>query len=460
MSSKKTSGQQALLRAERLATMTPQRKRSILRRSSTKLERTLPFIKRVMADVRRNGDSALVKYSQKFDRADLSSIGIRVSRSEIRNAYKIVARDNPDLVPAIKTTLECIGAFHKGELDQLKCGMNPWKRTVGSRKWSASSKIAVGQLRTPIDCVGVYVPGGNAVLLTTALMAITPAKVAGVPRIVVASPPSRDGNIDPRIIVAADLAGADVMVRAGGAQAIAAMAYGTESVPAVAKIVGPGNIYVAAAKAYVAGNSICAIDLPAGPSEVLVIADATANAEYIAKDMLSQSEHDTDACAVLVTTSIKLARLVRTRLLREFKRKPGQKQSIAERSLSRYGAIIVVKSLKEAVDVANEFAPEHLQIMTKKPRALLSKIRNAGGIFLGNYSPTAIGDYVCPNHILPTGGAARYTSGVSMSTFLKTPSFLEVPQKAIRVLNELVETLSKAEGLYEQHGRSVRARLK
>jgi histidinol dehydrogenase len=307
-----------------------------------------------------------------------------------------------------------------------------------------------------LDRVGAYVPGGNAVLLTSALMAVTPAKVAGVREIVVASPPSRNGDIDPRIIVAADLAGADLIVRAGGAQAIAALAYGTKSVPRVAKIVGPGNIYVAAAKAYVAASGACAIDLPAGPSEVLIIADKSARSEYVARDMLAQSEHDADACAVLVSTSAALAANVARRIARALKKDTG----LARKSIPAYGAILLADTLEQAVDFANEFAPEHLEIMTAKPRALLPRIRNAGGIFVGSYSPVAIGDYVCPNHILPTGGAARYTSGVNISTFLKRPSTLEVPAAMIRTLDKLVETLSKAEGLYAQHGASVHARAR
>ena len=449
------------LKVERLSTMAQKRRDAILRRSAARYDAVAPVVERVMKDVRDNGDAALLKYTRRFDKVTLKPGDIRVSKADIRKAYKTVKCSSPELIPAIQASLDCIRGYHEGEAEQLAAGLTQWEKTVRSRKWSKASSVRVGQLRTPIECVGAYVPGGNAVLLTSALMAVTPAKVAGVDQVVVASPPSRSGDIDPRIVVAADMAGADVIIRAGGAQAVAAMAYGTKSVPRVAKIVGPGNVFVAAAKSYAAATGLCAIDLPAGPSEILVIADATADPEFIARDMLSQSEHDLDASAVLVTTSDKIARAVSLRIAAEFKneRRTGAKPGIAEQSIGAYGAIVLAKSLNEAISFANEFAPEHLEIMTSNPRKVLPQIRNAGGIFLGKYSPVAIGDYVCPNHILPTGGAARFTSGVSINTFLKTPSFLEVPRKMVKTLDSLVETLSKAEGLYAQHGKSVKARL-
>ncbi|MEI6971033.1 MAG: histidinol dehydrogenase [bacterium] len=444
------------LPVETLSKLSASRRRTILRRSTTSQRDIQPLVERVVADVARNGDAALLKYTSKFDRVRLTQQALVVSPREIVAAYQTVYRQNPTLLGAIRSTIECVSGYHKGELAQMKRGLKGWETTVGSKKWGAAGSLKVGQIRTPLDSVGVYVPGGNAVLLTSAIMALTPAKVAKVPLTVVCSPPSRNGDIDPRIIVAADMSGADRIVRAGGAQAVAAMAYGTESVPRVAKIVGPGNVFVATAKSLVASAGACGIDFFAGPSEVLIIADEHTPVEYAARDMLSQSEHDPNASAVLVTTSVKVAKAVRSRIIAEFK--GAGTSSIAQRALAGYGAILVAESLDAAVEFANEFAPEHLEIMTLNPRDLLRKVRNAGGIFLGRYTPVAVGDYVCPNHILPTGGAARFTSGISIDTFLKKPSFLEVPKKMVRKLDSLIETLSKAEGLYAQHGLSVHAR--
>jgi histidinol dehydrogenase len=450
------------LAVEMLSAISSRRRAAIIARSSARFQEVEPVVRRVIDEVRSKGDSALLLYTRLFDKVSLSKRRILVTPRDISAARRLVSRREPALIPAIRQSLECIRGYHIAELSQLKSGLKPWQRTVSSRRWKTSAKLKVGQIRSPIERIGVYVPGGNAILLTTALMAVTPARVAGVKEIIVASPPSRNGDIDPRILVAADLAGATGIIRAGGAQAIAAMAYGTDSVPRVHKIVGPGNVFVAAAKAHVAGMGACAIDLPAGPSEIVIIADGSANADYIARDMLSQSEHDPDASAVLVTTSRRIADAVLKRIRAEFGQsgKRGAQRSTAERALAGYGAILVADTIKEAVQFANDFAPEHLEIMTKNPKLILRSVRNAGGIFLGNYSPVAVGDYVCPNHILPTGGAARFTSGLSVDTFLKKPSTLEVPKALMPTLNKLISVLSKAEGLYEQHGKSVEVRAR
>lgn len=447
---------QNFLAVEMLSKLSASRKRAILSRSTASQQGIQPVVERVIADVARNGDAALLKYTAKFDKVRLLRNRLVVSPRDIVKAYQAVSRCNADLIPAIKTMIQCVRGYHRGELAQMKRGLQGWETAVTGKALAGAGNLKVGQIRTPLESAGVYVPGGNAVLLTSAVMALTPAKVAGVPLTIVASPPSRNGDIDPRIIVAADMAGADRIIRAGGAQAIAAMAYGTESVPRVAKIVGPGNVFVATAKSLVASSGTCGIDFFAGPSEVLIIADDSTPIEYAARDMLSQSEHDPNASSVLVTTSMRVAKGVRSRIIAEFS--AGKSPSIAQRALAGYGAVLVAGSLDEAVAFANEFAPEHLEIMTRNPRAILPKIRNAGGIFLGRYSPVAVGDYVCPNHILPTGGAARFTSGISIDTFLKKPSFLEVPKTLVRRLDKLIETLSKAEGLYAQHGLSVHAR--
>lgn len=447
----------APLALERLSAISRSRRMDILQRSAVRLDQVRPVVESVIADVARNGDKALLRYTKKFDHATLSPSQIRLSASDIKKAYSAVKKADPALIPAIRDTLDCISAYHLAEKKHLCRGLKSWRATASGSRWARGAGLAVGQIQTPLDSVGIYVPGGNAVLLTSALMGVTPAKIAGVPQIVLASPPSRNGDIDPRIVVAADMAGADIVIRAGGAQAIAALACGTESVPRVAKIVGPGNVYVAAAKASVASSGLCAIDLPAGPSEILIIADDSANPEFIAMDMLAQSEHDADASAVLVTTSSRVATAVSKRIAAILNTSENT-AAIARRSLAGNGAILVAATEKEAVAFANEFAPEHLEIVTKKPRETLKGIRNAGGIFLGQWSPVAVGDYVCPNHILPTGGAARFTSGVNLGTFLKTPSVLEVPRNMAKTLDRLIEVLSKAEGLYAAHGASVHAR--
>jgi histidinol dehydrogenase len=453
------------LRIESLAKMSKERKRKLLLRSVTRMEGARPLIEDIMKEVQQKGDEALLRYTKRFDKVDLKPGSIRVSKAGIRKAYEEVKRQTPELVSKMKTTIDCVRAYHEGERDQLKMGLKRWDRKIRHASFEGLASMNVGQLRTPINRVGIYVPGGHAALFSTALMGITPAVVAGVPEIVVASPPSRNGDIDPKIIVAADLAGATTIIRAGGAQAIAAMAFGTKSVPKVSKIVGPGNIYVAAAKGYVASTGICAIDFLAGPSEILVVADDSVDMRWAARDMISQAEHDPDACAILVTNSMKVANGVQRKIqdiIHEDISKGGDEgrmAGIAKTSLSRFGAIVVTSNLEEAISFANEFAPEHIEIMTRHPKNWAKKVLNAGAIFVGDFSPVAIGDYVCPNHILPTGGAARYTSGINIDTFMKKPSISRVPEGLMKTFNILVGALSKAEGLYDQHGLSVKARL-
>lgn len=454
---------------ERLAAMSEARKRELLLRSVSRMDEARPLVEKIIDEVQRNGDKAVIRYTKKFDRINLSPASIRVSKTEIRKAYREVYRNEPELISIMKHTIGCVKDYHEGEIDQLKFGIKKWNRKVAhySDIWQRSAgPMDAGQLKTPISRIGLYVPGGKANLFSTAIMGVTPAKVVGVPEIVVASPPSRNGDIDPRIIVAADLAGATTIIRAGGAQAIAAMAFGTDSVPKVYKIFGPGNIYVAAAKSCVASSGICAIDFLAGPSEILVVADDSADAEWIARDLISQAEHDPNACAVLVTDSKKVATSVQRRIPRiidesmtkgETERRFG---TFAVESLSRFGAIVVVKNLEEAIEFANEFAPEHLSIQTDCPRRWLERVRNAGAIFLGHHSRVAMGDYICPNHILPTGGAARYTSGLNIDMFLKKPAVSKVPEKLKPTFDKLVEALSTAEGLYNQHGLSVKMSLR
>jgi len=444
-------GSAGFLPVEAISDLNSKRRRKLMVRSAESYDNVRPLVDGILRNIMTHGDKALIEYTRKFDRVALERSRIVVSEREIKAAVRLVRNKYPGLLPAMATTRNCIAGFHRGELSRIKQPASGWKKSIEFKK---NSILNVGQVRRPLQTVGVYVPGGNAVLVTTALMTVVPAKLAGVDQVILATPPSRKGDIDPRIIAAANLAGADMIIRAGGAQAIAAMACGTESVPRVDKIVGPGNIFVAAAKALVANMGLCAIDFPAGPSEVLILADDTARADFVARDLLSQAEHDANACSVLVTTSRKLAVAVRGAIVKELAASP----SIAGQSLSRYGALLVADTMTEAVDFANSFAPEHLEIMTRNPRQILGKIRNAGGIFLGHNTPTAIGDYVCPNHVLPTGGAARFTSGLSVDQFMKKPAVLEASTGALKALDSLVEILSKAEGLYEQHGRSVHIR--
>lgn len=448
----------SFLPVETVRGLDSERRKRLMTRSTGTFDRIRPVVEGVIRRIIRHGDRAMLDYTRKFDGVSISQARIRVSEREIRQAVRFVRSHYPGLVEAMKTTRGCIESFHRGELSRIVRPADRWERSI--RLKGSKGCLKVGQIRRPLQSVGVYVPGGNAVLITTALMTVVPARLAGVPTIVLASPPSRNGDIDPRLIAAASIAGADIIIRAGGAQAVAAMACGTKSVPKVCKIVGPGNIFVAAAKSLVANMGLCAIDFPAGPSEVLILADESANPEFAAGDMLSQAEHDANACSVLVTTSRRLAERVRNAIVSELSHPSCSSPAIAERSLATYGAILVAESLDQAVDFSNEFAPEHLEIMTRHPHSVLKKIRNAGGIFLGHNTPTAIGDYVCPNHVLPTGGAARFSSGLSVDQFMKKPAVLEVSTGALEALDALVETLSKAEGLYAQHGKSVHIRAK
>jgi histidinol dehydrogenase len=461
-SESRSTGEPAFLKIEPLAEMSAERKCHLLLRSVTRMEEARPLIEEIMVDVQESGDDALIRYTKRFDNVSLKPENICVSKAEIRQAYKRVKAEHPGLIASMKKLMGCLRDFHEQEVSQYKFKLKAWAANIRHSSFPGKLAMRNGQLKRPIERVGIYVPGGHAVLFTTALMGVTPAKIAGVPEIVVASPPSRDGDIDPKVIVAADLAGATQIVRVGGAQAIAGLAYGTISIPKVSKIVGPGNIYVAAAKSYVASRGLCSIDFLAGPSEILVIADESAKAEWVAQDMIAQAEHDPNACALCVTNSKEVAKAVLSYIEREVANPsegPKRLKDIAKTSLSEFGAIILVDNLDEAFDFANDFAPEHLEIMTKNPRNWLAKVQNAGAVFLGKYSPVAIGDYVCPNHILPTGGAAKYTSGINVDTFLKKPNTSKVPKELSSTLNDLVEVLSRAEGLYYEHGLSVKARV-
>ena len=358
---------------------------ALLSRSQLEHGNVQEIVNGIIADIKVNGDKALFEYTKKFDKFDVNNDNVLVTEDEIKEAYNQV---DADLVRVIKKSAERIAAFHE------KQKMNSWLEP-------SKNGEMLGQLIRPLQRVGVYVPGGKAAYPSSVLMNIIPAKVAGVEEIVMTTPPSADGKISPTTIVAADIAGIHKIYKAGGAQAVAALAFGTESIPKVEKIVGPGNIFVALAKRSVYGY--VNIDSVAGPSEILILADESANPQFVAADLLSQAEHDELASAVLITDCKELAEKVQIEAENQTNRM--ERKEIIKKSQDNYGAIIVVNNFDEACDLCNQIAPEHLEISTKEPFSLLPKIQNAGAIFLGHYTPEPLGDYMAgPNHVLPTGG--------------------------------------------------------
>jgi len=394
----------------------------------------------IVAAVRREGDAALLRYTAQFDKVELKPGELRVTEAEIAAAYDKV---EPDFLSALRQATANITAFHEKQKRSSWMDVQP-------------DGTMLGMAIRPLKRVGLYVPGGKAAYPSSVLMNVLPAKVAGVPEIVMVTPPSTGGRagIDPYILVAAAEAGVTEMYRVGGAQAIAALAYGTESIPAVDKICGPGNIYVALAKRAVFGA--VDIDSIAGPSEIVVLADDTADPRYVAADMLSQAEHDEMASAVLVTPSEKLAQAVAAELDRQVATLP--RRDIAAKSLADYGAILTVADLAEGVAVVNKLAPEHLEVMVEDPLSLLGSIENAGAIFLGPYSSEPVGDYFAgPNHILPTNGTARFSSPLNVDDFLKKSSLIRYSREALLRDTPGIATLARHEGL-EAHARAVEIR--
>lgn len=399
-------------------------------------EEIVRSVNSILMDVKNNGDRALLEYTKRFDRIELKTP--LLPGKKIKEAADKVERP---VLKALELAAKRIRRFHEKQKERS------WSYREGS--------ILLGQLIRPIERVGVYVPGGRAAYPSTVLMNVIPAQVAGVKEIAVVTP-TPDGIINPYVMAAIEMLGIKEVYSIGGAQAVGALAYGTETIKRVDKIVGPGNIYVALAKKAVFG--IVDIDMIAGPSEVLIIADRTARPEFVAADLLSQAEHDENASAVVITDSSELAEKVKTeidRQLQELKRK-----DIALSSLSNYGAIIITKDLKEAAVLASRIAPEHLELMVKKPKTLLPYIRNAGAIFLGKWTPEPLGDYIAgPNHTLPTGGTARFSSPLGVYDFIKRSSLIEFTEKGFQRLAPFVETIAEVEGL-EAHARSVRVRKK
>lgn len=412
---------------------------NLLKRSPNSYGKFEAAVGDILANVRANKDEALFKYTKDFDKADINASNIVVTKEEIEEAYTLV---DPALVDVIRKALKNIKEYHE-------------KQKQYSWFDSKPDGTILGQKVTALSRVGVYVPGGKAAYPSSVLMNVLPAKVAGVEQIIMCTPPDHEGKVYPTTLVAANEAGVDVIYKVGGAQAIAAMAYGTESVPKVDKICGPGNIYVALAKKAVFGY--VSIDSVAGPSEILVIADETANPRYVAADLLSQAEHDEMASAILITTSKELAKKVSDEVdgfLKELSR-----SEIISKSLDNYGYILLVDNIDEAVDVANEIASEHLEIVTKDPFNVMTKIKNAGAIFLGEYSSEPLGDYFAgPNHVLPTNGTAKFFSALSVDDFIKKSSIISYSRNALEAIHEDIETFATAEHL-TAHANSIKVRF-
>jgi len=409
----------------------------ILKRSQIDAESVTQPVLEIITNVQKEGDQSLQHYTQKFDEASLTDF--QVNPHEIDAARE---RVEPEVILALESAAQNITKFHQAQLP---------------REWSITIRdgITAGQIIRPLEKVGCYIPGGRAVYPSTILMTVIPARVAGVKSVICCTPPDKNGKLKDVVLAATHIAGAHQIFKVGGAQAIAAMAYGTETIPAVDKIVGPGNIYVTAAKKQVYGT--VDIDFPAGPSEVLIVADEDANAEYIALDLIAQAEHDPEAASVLVTTSPELALEVSERIKLELPQM--KRRDIIEESLSKYGQILVAESMEDALDFSNRYAPEHLIIMTRNPEEDMEDIVNAGSIFLGDLTPVAAGDYGSgTNHVLPTSFCARMYSGLSTESFLKKPTVQKLSRKGLNNLKSTVVTLAEIEGLYA-HAESFKRRI-
>ena len=419
------------------------RVRSIVNRALSFTKKDISNVTRILEDVRKNGDKALIEYVKRFDSPGLSISSLAVTPDEFEKAKKSVDRT---FIRALNRAAAQIESFH----DQQK-----------SKSWINMERngTLLGQLVNPVDRVGVYVPGGTGgktPLVSSVLMGVIPARIAGVEHISMVTPSTKDGTIDPHLLFAAKKVGVHSVYKVGSAWAIAALAYGTKTIPKADVIVGPGNIYVTIAKKIVAGT--VGIDMIAGPSEILVIADDTANPEFIAADLLSQAEHDTMASAVLVTTSKKIAAAVVSAV--RIQLESLARKEIASESLVRYGAILVVPDLSAALELANRIAPEHLELLIKDPFEYIGQIRNAGAIFVGNFTPEPVGDYIAgPNHVLPTAGTARFASALSVDHFIKKTSLIHYTEEALKREAKDIVRLAEIEGL-DAHANSIKIRLK
>lgn len=396
-------------------------------------------VREIVENVKKNQDQALFDYTYKFDRQILNPDNIKITGAEIDAAYQQISRN---LLDSIKLAAKKIEAFHRQQIPKS------WVHF-------AEDEVVLGRRYTPVDRAGLYVPGGRACYPSTVLMNAIPAKVAKVPKIVMVTPPGENLKINPAVLVAANEAGVKDIYRIGGAQAIAALAFGTQSIPKVDVITGPGNIYVTLAKKEVYG--IVGIDSLAGPSEVLIIADNKANSVHVAVDLLAQAEHDPMAAAILITTDFDFAQQVQQEVVKQLESHP--RRLLTEKAIAHYGLIVVTDTLEEAAQLSNLFAPEHLELEIESPWDLIDQIRHAGAIFLGNSTPEAVGDYLAgPNHTLPTSGAARYASALGVETFMKYSSIIEYSPLALKKMSNAIQTLAEAEGL-PSHGNSVKFRI-
>ena len=412
---------------------------NLLKRSPNQYGSYETAVREILAKIQEEGDGALFAYTKKFDRAEITEQNVRVTDEEIREAYETV---DPALVDVIRKSLVNIRNYHE------KQKQNSWFT-------SSEDGTMLGQKVTPLEKVGVYVPGGKAVYPSSVLMNIVPAKVAGVDRIIMTTPPGPDGKVNPSTLVAANEAGADEIYKAGGAQAIGALAYGTQSIPKVDKIVGPGNIFVALAKKAVYGH--VSIDSFAGPSEILVLADDSANPRFVAADLLSQAEHDELASAILITTSRELAEKVSCEV-DEFVKRLSRKE-IIQKSLDNFGYILIAEDMDEAIEAANEIAPEHMEIVTANPFEDMMKVKNAGAIFIGEYSSEPLGDYFAgPNHVLPTNGTAKFFSALSVDDFIKKSSIVYYSKSALRNIHKDIIQFATSEQL-TAHANSIAVRF-
>lgn len=427
----------------RIVTLTEETQKNILenmlKRSPSQYGSYEAVVQDILSQVKEKKDEAVFAYTQKFDHAQIDASNIRVTEAEIDEAYQLV---DEELLRVVRKALVNIREYHALQKQ------NSWFQ-------STEKGTMLGQKITPLSKVGVYVPGGKAAYPSSVLMNVVPAKVAGVDKIIMTTPCNSEGKVNPTVLVAAKEAGADEVYKVGGAQAIAALAFGTESIPKVDKIVGPGNIYVALAKKAVYGH--VSIDSVAGPSEILVLADETANPRYVAADLLSQAEHDELASSILITTSMELAQKVSEEVdgfVRVLERK-----EIIQKSLDNFGYILVADSMADAIETANEIASEHLEIVTKNPFEVMTKIRNAGAIFIGEYSCEPLGDYFAgPNHILPTNGTAKFFSPLSVDDFVKKSSIIYYSREALQPIHKDIEAFAKSERL-TAHANSIAVRF-
>ena len=413
--------------------------KSLLKRSPINYREQEDAVNNILTNVKDNGNLALFEYTEKFDKVKLTAETIKVTDEEIAEAYEQV---DDELIRVIRLAMKNIKDYHEMQKEESWFDSKP-------------DGTILGQKITPLSKVGVYVPGGKAAYPSSVLMNVIPAKVAGVDEIIMCTPPGHDGKVYPTTLVSAKEAGVDTIYKVGGAQAIGALAYGTESIPQVDKIVGPGNIFVALAKKAVFGYT--GIDSVAGPSEILVLADETANPRYVAADLLSQAEHDQLASAILVTTSLEVAEKVQAEI--EGFVKDLERKDIIQASLDNYGYILIAEDMDTAIDAVNAIASEHLEIVTKDPFGTMTKVRNAGAIFLGESSSEPLGDYFAgPNHVLPTNGTARFFSPLGVDTFVKKSSIISYSRDALRNIHNEIETFAKAEGL-TAHANSIKVRF-